>query len=292
MAQFDFDTIDPDTMSGTDLAALLGNFRNAIYSSNSGGTAPTYAVGGTFWVDDSDADYWPVGIFDGAAWAGPIFVIDTVNHRLLNPMGGGQETLTAASTTDLWSTAESNIIVSGNTAITKLAGSGANVGTEKTVVFTGAPKLTYHATQLILPGGIDLTVEVGDSAKVMALGSGNTRVISYARASGIPVAETPGHRKVQTKTADYTAARAADVGSLIRFDKATALTFTLATTAGQGWKVGDRIDFSQVGVGQLTLAGASGVTVNGNLKTAAQWSAGTAEYVDADTWDIYGSMSP
>lgn len=66
-AQYDFGTIDPDTTSGTDLATLLGNWRDALDSCNKGSSAPSYAAAGICWIDDSAAS-WVLKIYDGSDW--------------------------------------------------------------------------------------------------------------------------------------------------------------------------------------------------------------------------------
>lgn len=53
MSQSDFGTIDTANTDGVDLAALLENFRDAVNSSHSGTSAPSYAVLGTVWLDTS-----------------------------------------------------------------------------------------------------------------------------------------------------------------------------------------------------------------------------------------------
>lgn len=66
MAQNDFGTIDPATTSGTDLATLLGEFRDAQNTLHSGSTRPTYATAGMLWIQDVSATVKRLNVFDGS----------------------------------------------------------------------------------------------------------------------------------------------------------------------------------------------------------------------------------
>jgi len=49
------------------------------------------------------------------------------------------------------------------------------------VQFDGALTLTYHATQLILPGNVDIVTAAGDIAEFISLGAGNWVCTNYQR---------------------------------------------------------------------------------------------------------------
>ncbi|WP_299686674.1 hypothetical protein [uncultured Tateyamaria sp.] len=51
--QYDFGTIDPQPTTGTQLAALLGAFRDAVNSLHKGVSRPSYAVDGMMWVKET-----------------------------------------------------------------------------------------------------------------------------------------------------------------------------------------------------------------------------------------------
>lgn len=55
MSQYDFGVIDPANTSGTQLAEILGNFRDALNSTHGGVSRPSYAVAALMWVDTSDS---------------------------------------------------------------------------------------------------------------------------------------------------------------------------------------------------------------------------------------------
>jgi len=64
MSQYDFD-IDSAVDTGTTLATALESFRDALYSSHSGTSAPSYIVAGMLWIDTTTATAWEVNIYDG-----------------------------------------------------------------------------------------------------------------------------------------------------------------------------------------------------------------------------------
>lgn len=86
--------------------------------------------------------------------------------------------IASAGTTDLGSTPQQSITITGTTTITSF-GSSAMTGAIKFVKFAGALTLTHNATSLILPGGANITTVAGDSATVRYEGGGNWRVMHY-----------------------------------------------------------------------------------------------------------------
>ncbi len=182
MSQYDFGTIDPDATDGTDLAILLGSWRNALHSTHKGSTAPTYAIAGTPWIDDSGT-YWALKRYDGAGWIVEGYY-DVTNHYFYPPLGGGAATLGSASTVDLWSVPHSRITVTGNSNITQFSAGNAVPGTTKSVLFTGTPVLTFDSTKMILQSQADIAVLAGDTCDVISLGGNNVAVVPYNRATG------------------------------------------------------------------------------------------------------------
>lgn len=73
--------------------------------------------------------------------------------------------------------------ITGTTAIESIATKG--VGTVVKLHFDGALTLTHHATDLILPGGADITTAAGDEAELIEYATGDWRLTSYSHARGI-----------------------------------------------------------------------------------------------------------
>lgn len=85
----------------------------------------------------------------------------------------------------------------------------------------------------------------------------------------------------------------ADAGKLITLNNASPITLTVPTNATVAFATGTRIDLTQLGAGQVTIAGA-GVTFNSKgakLKITGQYSAATLIKIGTDTWVLIGDLS-
>jgi hypothetical protein len=84
-----------------------------------------------------------------------------------------------------------------------------------------------------------------------------------------------------------------DAGKLITLNNASPITLTVPTNATVAFATGTRIDLTQLGAGQVTVAGA-GVTFNSKgakLKITGQYSAATLIKIATDTWVLIGDLS-
>ncbi|MCK5611772.1 hypothetical protein KAR91_58425, partial [Candidatus Pacearchaeota archaeon] len=72
--------------------------------------------------------------------------------------------------------------VTGTTTITSINSVG--IGTIIKLHFDAALTLTHHATNLILPGGANITTAAGDEAEFIEYASGDWRCTNYSKASG------------------------------------------------------------------------------------------------------------
>ena len=83
-----------------------------------------------------------------------------------------------------------------------------------------------------------------------------------------------------------------DNGRLVTLDNAAAITVTVPTNASVAFATGAIVNLQQIGAGQVTVAGASGVTLNGTgTKTRAQWSAASLVKTDTNTWTLIGDIA-
>jgi hypothetical protein len=84
-----------------------------------------------------------------------------------------------------------------------------------------------------------------------------------------------------------------DASKLVTLNNAAAITLTIPTNTNVAYAVGTKIDFAQIGAGQVTVAGDSGVTVNATptLKFRAQYSAATCIKTATDTWLLVGDLA-
>lgn len=82
-----------------------------------------------------------------------------------------------------------------------------------------------------------------------------------------------------------------DNGRLVTLNNAAAITVTVPLNSSVAFATGAIINLQQIGAGQVTVAGASGVTVNGTgTKTRAQWSAASLIKTATDTWTLVGDI--
>ena len=82
--------------------------------------------------------------------------------------------------------------VTGTTTITSIDNADATQQVGSTIIlqFDGILTLTHHATDLILPGGANITTAAGDVAMFTKYAAGDWVCISYQRADGSPVANS------------------------------------------------------------------------------------------------------
>lgn len=91
----------------------------------------------------------------------------------------------SSSTTVLVQPWNSELVnVSGNNTINSF---GPNTGQLRIVRFTGNATVAHNATSMVLPGGANITAQVGDIALVLGMGSDNWRCVSWQRADGTPI---------------------------------------------------------------------------------------------------------
>lgn len=94
----------------------------------------------------------------------------------------------------------------------------------------------------------------------------------------------------QTGTA-YTAALT-DNNKIITLDNASAITFTIPLNSSVAFPTGAMVNIMQKGAGEVSVTGASGVSVSsGNgYKTRAQYSLATVIKLDTNSWVLIGDI--
>jgi hypothetical protein len=98
---------------------------------------------------------------------------------------------------------------------------------------------------------------------------------------------------ISQKSASYTLSALTERDDLIEMGSASAMTLTIPADSTLNFPVGTSIDILQTSTGQVTLAGAGGVTVNATpgLKLRTQWSSATLMKRAANTWVAIGDLS-
>lgn len=97
---------------------------------------------------------------------------------------------------------------------------------------------------------------------------------------------------VSTQSTSFTVALT-DAGKILKCDNAAAMTATIDTDAAVNFAVGQKIDFLQYGLGQLTVVGATGVTVNSTPtnKLRTRFSVASAIKIGANEWILVGDLA-
>lgn len=95
----------------------------------------------------------------------------------------------------------------------------------------------------------------------------------------------------------YTFAASDAFNTVVTLSNASAIAVTIPTNATTAFPVGTVLNFAQTGAGQVTVSGASGVTVTSNGATAAspktrvQYSSGSAIQTSANNWLVIGDIA-
>ena len=155
------------------------------------------------------------------------------------------------------------------------------------------------------PSPVTVTVpgSVGSSPTITNGGTANVTVTSVGDRG--PAGETGATgatgtngsfadaQAINAKTSSYTLSLS-DAGKLVTASNASAaITITVPAGSSVAFPVGTHIDIARLGAASVTIAGDSGVTVNGTpgLKLRAQYSAATLIEVAADSWLLVGDLS-
>ena len=98
---------------------------------------------------------------------------------------------------------------------------------------------------------------------------------------------------INTQTGTTYTTVLADQSKLVTLNNGSAITLTIPANSSVAYPVGTKIDITQLGAGQVTVAGAGGVTVNATptLKLRARYSAATCIKIATDTWLLVGDLA-
>jgi len=154
--------------------------------------------------------------------------------------------------------------------------------------FSGAGTITAGTNISVTGGQVSVINNPTFSGLVTASASGVAFSDGTQTKEGVPSRTT-----IVQKTDSYTLSSLTERDNVIEMGKSTAQTLTIPANSSVAYPVGTSIDVIQTGSGQVTIAGAGGVTVNATpgLKLRAQWSSATLFKRATDTWIVMGDLS-
>ena len=162
----------------------------------------------------------------------------------------------------------------------------------------GTTNINY--TQFNASEAITAGTNITKSGATIAVADAPTFSGAVTASSGVTFSDgtqtkegVPSRTPIVAKTASYTLSALTERDSVIEVNSASAVTITVPLNATIAYPVGTSIDILQTGTGQITVAGAAGVTVNATpgLKLRTQWSGATLFKRATDTWVLYGDLS-
>jgi len=187
----------------------------------------------------------------------------------------------AANTVDL------GLVVAYNDGTAKHSGLVRDVSDAKWKLFkdvTTEPSTTVDFTQ----GSLDDLKVAAFEATTVTPSSGVVFSDGTQTKEGVP-SRTP----IVQKTASYSLDDLSLRDSIIEVSSTSGTTITVPADSNYNYPVGTTLDILQTNTGQVTIAGAGGVTVNATpgLKLRTQWSSATLLKRAENTWVAFGDLS-
>ena len=117
--------------------------------------------------------------------------------------------------------------------------------------------------------------------------------ITLPDASGTVALQEQAYQAINAQTGTTYTTVLTDGGKLVTLSNASAITLTIPPNSMVAYPVGTKLDFIQIGAGQVTVAGGTGVTVNSTptLKLRAQHSGASCVKIATDTWQLVGDLA-
>ena len=284
------------------------NFHQPVVAATSGNLAGTYSngtngVGATL----TKASNGAIGTIDGASVA--------VGNRILlraqtDAKQNGVYTVTAVGSAGApWvitratdadnnpsgelATGDFTFVTSGSTNGSK----GFILSTTGTITI-GTTEINYtqfNASEAIIAGtNIDKTGATISVVSAPTFSGAITASSGVVFSDGTQTLEgVPSRTPIIQKTASYTLSALTERDDLIEMSSSSALTLTIPTDSTLNFPIGTSLDILQTSTGQVTIAGAAGVTVNATpgLKLRTTWSSATLFKRAANTWIVYGDLT-
>lgn len=206
------------------------------------------------------------------------------------------------SSTSVATTLQNPITTSGATSMTVSTGTGTalmggvTLGSGNVDVFTVAIDVDTINEEIVF-----ITNQTSDTMTIVRGQAGSSAITHSAGASVKHVLTSYDLSNFEaglnetiplnTQTGTTYTLVAGDAGSLVTLSNAAAITLTVPLNSSVAFAIGSQITIAQSGAGQVTVAGAVGVTINaadGYLKLRTQWSSATLVKTATNSWILIG----
>jgi hypothetical protein len=162
------------------------------------------------------------------------------------------------------------------------------VGTDNITVFqfSGAGTITA-GTNISVTGTQVSTVNNPTFSGLVTASSG----VAFSDGTQTKVG-VPSISSFVSRTSSYTLDTLTLRDNIIEMDSTSATTVTIPADSTLNYPIGSSIDVIQINTGEVTIAGAVGVTVNSTpgLKLRTRWSSCTLLKRASNTWLVYGDL--
>jgi hypothetical protein len=164
------------------------------------------------------------------------------------------------------------------------------VGTDDIDVFQFAGAGTVTAGTNVSVSGNEVSVVAAPTFSGLVTASATGVAFSDGTQTKIGV---PSITTISQKTDSYTLSNLNERDTIIEISKGSATTLTIPADSTVNYPVGTTLDVIQTSSGQVTIAGAGGVTVNATpgLKLRTQWSSATLLKRASNTWLVFGDLT-
>ena len=144
-----------------------------------------------------------------------------------------------------------------------------------------------------VPHPVNNTVDVTNATR-------ETLVVGNLEATGVVFSDgtqtkqgVPSITSIASQTSSYTLANLNERDTIVELNSTSATTLTIPADSAVNYPIGTTLDIIQTNTGQVTIAGAAGVTVNATpgLKLRTRWSSATLLKRASNTWLVFGDLS-
>lgn len=166
----------------------------------------------------------------------------------------------------------------------------ANSATTSGLEWVTLDDTTKIAKSLVDAKGDLIVGTANDTVARLAVGTNNFVLTADSAATGGVAWKNPNKLSLNAQTGTTYTLVAGDLNALVTLSNASAITLTVPLNV---FTVGDQINLMQLGLGQVTVSGAVGVTVNGTpgTKLRARYSGATLICVGTNDFVVVGDIA-